>query len=134
MYLYLEGLKRFQDPDIARPEDPLSFFQIAGKRLLNVTFKADFQGIHGVPYETWPAEEWNHDIPGRTLTKDDFGGFCTHSSILFLTWHRPYLSLFEVCLISSRIQLLTLSRHLCRAMSKLLPMALTKITPRRKNS
>lgn len=27
---------------------------------------------------------------------NDFGGFCTHSSILFLTWHRPYLALFEV--------------------------------------
>uniref|UniRef100_L2GER5 tyrosinase n=1 Tax=Colletotrichum fructicola (strain Nara gc5) TaxID=1213859 RepID=L2GER5_COLFN len=26
---------------------------------------------------------------------NDFGGFCTHSSILFLTWHRPYLAIFE---------------------------------------
>ena len=24
-------------------------------------------------------------------------GYCTHGSILFPTWHRPYLSLFEVC-------------------------------------
>lgn len=23
-------------------------------------------------------------------------GYCTHSSILFPTWHRPYLALFEV--------------------------------------
>lgn len=30
---------------------------------------------------------------------NDFGGFCTHSSILFLTWHRPYLAIFEVRLL-----------------------------------
>ncbi|CAI4216155.1 unnamed protein product [Parascedosporium putredinis] len=28
-------------------------------------------------------------------TSFQFGGYCTHSSILFLTWHRPYLALLE---------------------------------------
>ncbi|KAL8790996.1 MAG: hypothetical protein Q9195_006070 [Heterodermia aff. obscurata] len=80
-YLYIEGLKRFQDPHIAKPSDPLSFYQIAC--------------IHGLPYTTWPDEEWNTSIQGRPLEDGAFGGFCTHSSILFLTWHRPYLALYE---------------------------------------
>ena len=53
------------------------------------------QGIHGLPYERWPNQEWNNDIPKKPI-QPWFGGFCTHSSILFLTWHRPYLALFEV--------------------------------------
>jgi len=79
MYLYLEGLAKFQSADI---DDPLSYFQIAG--------------IHGLPYTTWPNKEWNKDI--TETRKDGFKGFCTHTSILFLTWHRPYLSLFEATL------------------------------------
>ena len=46
-------------------------------------------GIHGRPHIKWqqliPPEIIN---PGR--------GYCTHSSRLFGTWHRPYLSLLEV--------------------------------------
>ena len=51
-----------------------------------------FEGIHGQPYQTWPIG--NTDVPH---VEDNYKGFCTHSSIVFLTWHRPYLSLFEVC-------------------------------------
>lgn len=32
----------------------------------------------------------------NVVRQDNFYGFCTHSSIIFLTWHRPYLALFEV--------------------------------------
>ena len=87
-------------------DEPLSYFQIAGKETLKFdleysTMTADIEGIHGLPYTTWPKREWNKDIPGKKIDpeKDWFGGFCTHSSILFLTWHRPYLALFEVCLV-----------------------------------
>ena len=52
-------------------------------------------GIHGRPYQTWP--QGNDEIPERP-GKGGFRGFCTHTSILFLTWHRPYLSLFESAL------------------------------------
>ncbi|KAF8988417.1 hypothetical protein BDQ17DRAFT_1374127, partial [Cyathus striatus] len=53
----------------------LSFFQVGG--------------IHGLPYIPWdgsasvqpPNEEWM--------------GYCTHGSVLFPTWHRPYVMLFE---------------------------------------
>ena len=91
MYLYLEGLKRFQH---VSKDEPLSYYQIAGKLLCYLIFQTDFKGIHGLPYVNWPDPKNHEDIP---RVGNDFEGFCTHSSILFLTWHRPYLSLFEVC-------------------------------------
>ncbi|KZL81883.1 tyrosinase precursor [Colletotrichum incanum] len=74
--LYLLGLERFQNS--VNEELPLSYFEIAG--------------IHGLPYKKWPDRNWNNKM---VRVENRFGGFCTHSSILFLTWHRPYLALFE---------------------------------------
>ncbi|KAI9791860.1 MAG: hypothetical protein M1816_003405 [Peltula sp. TS41687] len=44
-------------------------------------------GIHGYPHIPWqyPA----------SATKNPGLGYCTHGSALFLTWHRPYVSLME---------------------------------------
>ncbi|KAF2740941.1 Di-copper centre-containing protein [Polyplosphaeria fusca] len=74
LYLLREGFAKFQN---VSQDDPDSWFQIAG--------------IHGLPYDIWPRKDWNEEIPKST----GGGGFCTHTSILFLTWHRPYLALFE---------------------------------------
>lgn len=41
-----------------------------------------------MPHETWGGVD---PIPGSEDT-----GYCTHNSILFPTWHRPYLVLYEV--------------------------------------
>jgi Common central domain of tyrosinase len=54
-------------------------------------------GIHGVPYGPW------QDDPTQPAEPDMQAGYCTHRSVLFVPWHRPYLMLFEVvseCLIS----------------------------------
>ncbi|KAF7563483.1 hypothetical protein G7046_g620 [Stylonectria norvegica] len=72
--LYLLGLWQFQK---VPQEKLLSYFQIAG--------------IHGLPYESWPKG----DKKIESLKTEPVTGFCTHSSILFLSWHRPYLALFE---------------------------------------
>ncbi|CAM1509015.1 Fc.00g027540.m01.CDS01 [Cosmosporella sp. VM-42] len=72
--LYMLGLWQFQ---LVPQDKQLSYFQIAG--------------IHGLPYEAWPA---NDEKLKSLKTKPDTG-FCTHTSILFLSWHRPYLALFE---------------------------------------
>ncbi|KAG8667848.1 hypothetical protein FPOAC2_13050 [Fusarium poae] len=55
------------------PHEKLSWFQLAG--------------IHGKPYIAWdePPQE------GKTAGY----GYCTHNSILFTTWHRPYMLLWE---------------------------------------
>lgn len=46
-------------------------------------------GIHGRPFIPWD---------GAAQAPGGGGGYCTHSSNLFPTWHRPFLALFEVCL------------------------------------
>lgn len=44
-------------------------------------------GIHG-----YPTIEWDN-APGNPA----WGwGYCTHDSVLFPTWHRPYVALYEV--------------------------------------
>lgn len=45
-------------------------------------------GIHGRPYISWDGVQ--------ATAGDQNSGYCTHSSILFPTWHRPYLALYEV--------------------------------------
>ncbi|KAG5918288.1 hypothetical protein E4U42_006925 [Claviceps africana] len=68
--LFILGLSMFQ---FTSQDDPLSWYQIAG--------------IHGVPFTTWNGVE---PVPGANQS-----GYCTHSSVLFPMWHRPYLALFE---------------------------------------
>ncbi|KAF3919257.1 Tyrosinase [Arthrobotrys entomopaga] len=43
-------------------------------------------GIHGRPYKAWNGN-WGQGNPNT--------GYCTHADVLFLSWHRPYLALFE---------------------------------------
>ncbi len=58
-------------------KDATSFFQVGG--------------IHGAPYVPWPGVSPDPNLPN--LKK----GYCTHGSVLFPTWHRPYVVLYEVC-------------------------------------
>jgi len=68
--LYIQALLRVYDT----PEDNLiSFYQIAG--------------LHG-----FPLVHWNQSNTGS-------GSYCRHQSVLFPTWHRPYVALFEVRLL-----------------------------------
>ncbi|EGX45615.1 hypothetical protein AOL_s00169g221 [Orbilia oligospora ATCC 24927] len=76
-HLFLLALRRMQN---MRTDDPLSYYQIAG--------------IHGRPYMPWAGVT----APRGTNTNT---GYCTHADVLFLPWHRPYLSLFEQSLWSS---------------------------------
>jgi tyrosinase len=73
--LLILGLKNLEGQDAS---NSTSYYQIAG--------------IHGMPYKPWngvgSTTNWQ--------STSGFGGYCTHSSILFLTWHRPYLALYEV--------------------------------------
>ena len=70
--LYILALYRFHNTDQSKL---LSFYQIAG--------------IHGRPFIPWDSVQ---------ATAGQDGGYCTHSSILFATWHRPYLALYEQAL------------------------------------
>lgn len=51
-------------------------------------------GIHGLPSVAWD------DAVGQTPfdpNSGQWGGYCTHGSVVFPTWHRPYVMLYEVC-------------------------------------
>ncbi|KAF1983552.1 Di-copper centre-containing protein [Aulographum hederae CBS 113979] len=74
--MYLLGLDRMQKMP---QNDQFSYYQIAG--------------IHGVPNIPWD---------GVTATGDGVG-YCTHSSNLFCSWHRPYMALYEQILVANAI-------------------------------
>ncbi|KAK6508914.1 hypothetical protein TWF481_003682 [Arthrobotrys musiformis] len=66
--LYILALKRMME----KPQtEPTSHYQVAG--------------IHGRPYVAWDGVRGGNND----------GGYCTHADILFLSWHRPYLALYE---------------------------------------
>jgi tyrosinase len=69
--LYILALDMLQ---YTNQSDMLSWYQIGG--------------IHGEPFVPWDNVQ---SVPGN-----DQNGYCPHSSIIFPTWHRPYLALFEV--------------------------------------
>ena len=68
--LYLLALDRLHN---VNQNDLLSWYQISG--------------IHGRPFVAWDNVQ--------ATSGNDQSGYCTHSSILFPTWHRPYLALYE---------------------------------------
>ncbi|KAI1006701.1 hypothetical protein K3495_g1516 [Podosphaera aphanis] len=73
--LYIQALANLQNkPD----DDNFSYFRLSG--------------IHGRPYTQW------NDSPKTPGSHDT--GYCTHNTVLFLPWHRPYLSAFEQKLIA----------------------------------
>ncbi|KAH8658549.1 tyrosinase [Ilyonectria robusta] len=72
--LYLRALSQMQKQDAT---NQLSYFQIAG--------------IHGKPYI-----QWNN---AGAETSNGWEGYCPHGENLFLTWHRPYVLLFEQRLV-----------------------------------
>jgi len=47
-------------------------------------------GIHGLPYVPWEGAGGTRPVSGS-----QWGGYCTHGSVLFPTWHRPYVALYE---------------------------------------
>ncbi|KAK6362700.1 hypothetical protein TWF730_000156 [Orbilia blumenaviensis] len=71
--LYILALSRMMQRS---QSDPTSHYQVAG--------------IHGRPYIAWDGVRGGNND----------GGYCTHADILFLSWHRPYLALYESILFA----------------------------------
>ncbi|KAF2706982.1 Di-copper centre-containing protein [Pleomassaria siparia CBS 279.74] len=72
--LYLLAMTEFQAMDQGAIG---SWFQIAG--------------IHGMPWTAWDGVEGSLGDDKDQSEK----GYCPHNHMLFATWHRPYLALFE---------------------------------------
>ncbi|KAF8263972.1 tyrosinase [Lactarius quietus] len=66
--------------------DPISHFGIGG--------------IHGLPYVQWEGSGGAKPVKGS-----QWGGYCTHGCVLFPTWHRPYVALYEQTLQQNALQI-----------------------------
>ena len=88
---------------MTRQEDLISFFRLGG--------------IHGMPYKAWDG------VGGEDPAQE--AGYCTHGSVLFPTWHRPYIALYEVSRRTGPALMLSLTREtyskFCKIMLKILP-------------
>jgi tyrosinase len=93
--LFLLAMTDFQKMDQNTID---SWFQIAG--------------IHGMPWYVFSGTLelltltcfYRADWDGVQASKTDRSlntGYCTHNNLLFSTWHRPYLVLFEVSSLCS---------------------------------
>ncbi|PWI69456.1 hypothetical protein PCL_01103 [Purpureocillium lilacinum] len=90
--LYIRSLLEMQQDNYT---DPLSYFQIKGTGLSCLTLGTGLirnQGIHGRPFVEWNA------TGGQQTT--GWAGYCPHGEELFISWHRPYVILFEQVLVS----------------------------------
>ncbi|CAI6317054.1 unnamed protein product [Periconia digitata] len=65
--IFLQAFARFQAMD---QNDKVSYFKVAA--------------IHGAPFGEWDG-----------VKGDGLKGYCPHNTNLFISWHRPYLALFE---------------------------------------
>ena len=96
---------RLEIDDFIRDNDLTNLFIISLGLLMNEPWTTDhpfsyFQmcGIHGKPYELW------NSIGPPRLSKESGkaynlqSGYCSHSSVLFPTWHRAYMMMFEQAL------------------------------------
>ena len=86
--LYLLGLDMLHSKN---QTEMLSWYSLTGRWELYMygdCFLNHLPGIHGRPYLPFD------NVQATTGNGDN--GYCTHVSILFPTWHRPYLALYEV--------------------------------------
>ncbi|KAF3903032.1 Tyrosinase [Arthrobotrys entomopaga] len=68
----------------ANSTDPFSYFGLAG--------------IHGAPYVPWPDPKETGDFNTKW-------GYCTHRSVIFALWHRPYMLALEQTLYYAAINI-----------------------------
>ncbi|KAI0725255.1 photo-regulated tyrosinase [Fomitopsis betulina] len=61
---------------------------------------AALSGIHGAPYV-----QWGNSGDRNPPSERPFAGYCTHGSVLFPTWHRAYVALFEQAINEVAIQI-----------------------------
>jgi tyrosinase len=93
-------LPRFEIRQLQQKTAQWNIFLLAMQTLQNTaqTNKVSYYqlaGIHGVPRVNWD------DVGKCSACTGQVDGYCTHSSILFLGWHRAYLALFEQQLIAA---------------------------------
>ncbi|KAJ2918785.1 hypothetical protein MD484_g1570, partial [Candolleomyces efflorescens] len=61
----------------------------------------ELSGIHGRPYERWSGDP---NVPKNDGPKG-WGGYCTHKSVLFPSWHRPVILAMEQSINAAAVKL-----------------------------
>ncbi|KAJ7620093.1 tyrosinase [Roridomyces roridus] len=80
--LYIQALQKIYGQDQPTVD---SFFSIAG--------------IHGLPYQPWDGSG------AKPVDPQGWEGYCTHGNVLFPTFHRPYVFLFEQAVQTAAIRI-----------------------------
>ncbi|KAJ7476711.1 tyrosinase [Mycena latifolia] len=88
---------RVEIHDFVKIEDQFSLYiqalqHIYGQKQPDVDSFFSIAGIHGLPYQIWDASGQ------KPVDPEAWEGYCTHGNVLFPTWHRPYMLLFEQAL------------------------------------
>lgn len=110
--LYILALSMFQS---VSQDQSLSWYQVAGKTAHpSLLLPLTLVGIHGVPFQPW-----NGVLPAPGASQS---GYCTHSSVLFPTWHRPYLALYEVCTLWPSLDMANICSNKCSNWQMPLPV------------
>lgn len=79
-----------------KPHASLTFRLAAALEAINQDNQLSFYrlgGIHGFPYQPWG------ETSGVTKPTNGWQGYCTHGTVAFPTWHRPYVAAVEVRII-----------------------------------
>ncbi|KIK51515.1 hypothetical protein GYMLUDRAFT_50527 [Collybiopsis luxurians FD-317 M1] len=88
---------RLEVRELARLHEQWTLFNLSLHQIQQADYKpaaakfVSLGGIHGLPYQGWSGDP--KGAPGP-ISKD-WGGYCNHASVLFPTWHRPYLLALE---------------------------------------
>ncbi|KAJ4483559.1 Di-copper centre-containing protein [Lentinula aciculospora] len=88
---------RLEVRELAQSNEQWTLFNLSLQRIQQADYTPvaakflSLGGIHGLPYQGWSGDP--KGAPGP-ISKD-YGGYCNHASILFPTWHRPYLLALE---------------------------------------
>ena len=98
--LYILAMQQIMQKDQL---DFASYYQISGKSmqiLFSIVKLIVFSGIHGYPHISWD----------NAVGQYSNNGYCPHGSVLFPTWHRTYMVLFEVYRQNSNQKLVELTK------------------------
>ncbi|GAW04614.1 Di-copper centre-containing protein [Lentinula edodes] len=88
---------RLEVRELAKINEQWTLFNLGLQRIQQAEYKPvaakfiSLGGIHGLPFQRWSGDP--KGAPGPLSS--EYGGYCNHASILFPTWHRPYVLALE---------------------------------------
>ncbi|KAF7359308.1 Di-copper centre-containing protein [Mycena sanguinolenta] len=91
---------RLEIRDLHKNKEQFTLFVLAFNDVKRANYETaaaryvEIAGIHGLPYSRWPGDPKGQST-GDPGEDGQWGGYCHHASVLFPTWHRPYVLALE---------------------------------------